>query len=389
MVQEPGLSDRSHSWFHLSVLFITVSECSETAVEGEVGVGEAMAGGGGGGEAVVGRAVRAGGRLRRAALLEEGEELEGEGGVWRVGAPLAEGGFGQIFLAEPPGPPGPPAAIKAELWREEDGEAAALLRVERQVYASLSRLGEPEEPQRRRFLRLLGWGRLPGRVQWLALELGGRNLAELKRTLGQDFRFSERSALGLGLGMVEALEQLHSTGWLHRDVKPSNFCLGRDGAGLFLLDFGLARRWRDAEGRHRVGRVQCGFRGTLRYASIHVHLGQDMSRRDDLASLAYLLAEQRLGRLPWRRLQDKPLVLDHKAEWAQSVDQWGPATSPPIVFLYRHCRGLAFADPPDFPALKDAFRDRLRLLPHQPPEWHPAPLPLPPARPHPHPILPN
>ena len=327
---------------------------------------------------------RAGGRrLRRAALLREGELLEGEGGAWRVGAPLAEGGFGQIFLAAAVEAVGEEAAAAAAVAVKAEEDEGHLLRVERQVYASLERLEEPSEPGRRRFLRLLGWGRLPDRAHWLAMELAGRNLAELKRSLGNDFRFSEPTVLRLGLAMLEALDQLHSTGWIHRDVKPSNFCLARDGReGLFLLDFGLSRRWMDADGRHRLGRLHCGFRGTLRYASIHVHLGQDMSRRDDLASLAYLLAEQRLGRLPWRRISDKPTVLDHKAEWDQSVERWGPDTSPAVVFLHRQCRALAFADRPDYPALKAAFQDRIRRLPDQPPEWaallqpapnHPAP----------------
>ena len=44
-------------------------------------------------------------------------------------------------------------------------------------------------------------------------------------------------------------------------------------------------------------------RGTIRYASVHAHLGRTASRRDDLESLAYTLLFLLLGRLPWQGLQ--------------------------------------------------------------------------------------
>lgn len=41
-------------------------------------------------------------------------------------------------------------------------------------------------------------------------------------------------------------------------------------------------------------------RGTIRYASVHAHLGRTASRRDDLESLAYTLLFLLVGRLPWQ-----------------------------------------------------------------------------------------
>lgn len=47
----------------------------------------------------------------------------------------------------------------------------------------------------------------------------------------------------------------------------------------------------------------CFGSGTVRYASVHAHLGRTGSRRDDLESLAYTLVFLVCGRLPWQGYQ--------------------------------------------------------------------------------------
>lgn len=58
----------------------------------------------------------------------------------------------------------------------------------------------------------------------------------------------------------------------------------------------------------------CYSRGTVRYASVHAHLGRTGSKRDDLESLAYTLIFLLRGRLPWQGYQ----VSISKAFWLTS-----------------------------------------------------------------------
>ncbi|KAJ7965924.1 putative Casein kinase [Quillaja saponaria] len=113
----------------------------------------------------------------------------------------------------------------------------------------------------------------------------------------------------IAIEAISILEKMHSRGYVHGDVKPENFLVGPPGTPeekkLFLLDLGLATKWRDSSTGLHVDYDQRPdvFRGTVRYASVHAHLGRTGSRRDDLESLAYTLIFLLRGRLPWQGYQ--------------------------------------------------------------------------------------
>lgn len=68
-------------------------------------------------------------------------------------------------------------------------------------------------------------------------------------------------------------------------------CLVRMGA-QYLEDNGWS---------HQAARENRRFRGSSAYASVNAHEERDLSRRDDLWSLLYVLVEFLVGDLPWRR----------------------------------------------------------------------------------------
>lgn len=53
------------------------------------------------------------------------------------------------------------------------------------------------------------------------------------------------TCINLGLQTLEGISDLHALGYLHRDIKPQNFTVGlrEKSETIFLLDFGIARRY--------------------------------------------------------------------------------------------------------------------------------------------------
>lgn len=78
---------------------------------------------------------------------------------------------------------------------------------------------------------------------------------------------------------------------VHRDLKPENILIGKAGDAdkLYLVDFGISKFYKDKDGLHIGLNKKKPFVGTSRYASIAAHNGHELSRKDDLESLGYVL----------------------------------------------------------------------------------------------------
>ncbi|ESR40128.1 hypothetical protein CICLE_v10025028mg [Citrus x clementina] len=159
----------------------------------------------------------------------------------------------------------------------------------------------------------------------------------------------------IAIEAISILEKMHSKGYVHGDVKPENFLLGPPGTPdekkLFLVDLGLATKWRDSTTGMHVEYDQRPdvFRGTVRYASVHAHLGRTGSRRDDLESLAYTLIFLLRGRLPWQGYQgENKGFLVCKKKMATSPDGLCCFCPAPFRQFVEYVVNLKFDEEPNY-----------------------------------------
>ncbi|MHC4974710.1 MAG: serine/threonine-protein kinase [Planctomycetota bacterium] len=116
--------------------------------------------------------------------------------------------------------------------------------------------------------------------------------------------------------IVSGLGVAHEAGVLHRDVKPGNVLLARDGTPK-LTDFGLARMIGDD------ALLDDGLVGTPRYMAPEVLLGEGSSAQSDLWSVGVVAYEMLAGHLPFNARD--------AAEFFASVQNAPPAPLPPAA----------------------------------------------------------
>lgn len=128
--------------------------------------------------------------------------------------------------------------------------------------------------------------------------------------------FSLKTVLMIADQMISRLEFLHKKGFIHCDIKPENMLLGRgyNSNVIYLIDFGLSKRFIDENRNHIDYGENSVICGTARYMSINCHIGINLSRRDDMESLGYVLIYLLKGSLPWQGLTQKKMAIKPKVE---------------------------------------------------------------------------
>ena len=200
------------------------------------------------------------------------------------------------------------AGAAGTVWRaERNGEDLALKLYDVDVMESAdarerffreARIGA--EIQHPNLVQIVDAGRLDdGRCFLVMKRIDGPSLAA---RIADGPRLPRAAVLQIGIDVAGALAALHAAGVVHRDVKPANIVLRRDGRAV-LTDLGLAR----SALFRTVTRLDVAV-GTLAYMSPEQAIGRPLDGRADLWSLGVVLYELLSDRRPFAGQHEMELI---------------------------------------------------------------------------------
>jgi serine/threonine-protein kinase len=116
---------------------------------------------------------------------------------------------------------------------------------------------------------------------------------DLKSFIHRSKQLSTGTAIAIATQVCEGLEEAHRLGVVHRDLKPGNILIDKDGNAR-IMDFGIARSLR-TKGLTGAGVII----GTPEYMSPEQVEGKEVDQRSDIYSLGIILYEMATGRVPF------------------------------------------------------------------------------------------
>lgn len=231
--------------------------------------------------------------------------------------------------------------------------------------------------KRTRGIPELAWSGKTGGFNCLVLQKLGKNLGELCKDCGGSF--SLKTSLMILDQILSVFEAVHDKFVIHRDIKPENFCVGEDTDTcdqIFMIDFGLAKIYYNERDGHSEFKYGKSTLGKALYASVFSHMRSEVSRRDDLESLIYMILHLTTGSLPWQSIasnskSNKVLKNDTLSEikkqfleskfWKEAKtklrfsflsaadDEKNLVPIPEEIFeVYKHIRALEYEERPDY-----------------------------------------
>mmetsp|Transcript_23484 Transcript_23484/g.44255 ORF Transcript_23484/g.44255 Transcript_23484/m.44255 type:complete len:403 (-) Transcript_23484:353-1561(-) len=284
-----------------------------------------------------------------AQTIESVQPLEKVGIVFALGRKIGSGSFGKIYQAVN-SQNGQEVAVKLE----EQGGYHQMLLYEAKLLKHLEG-GEG--------IAHVYFSGKEGAYNVMVMDFLGPSLEDLFNSCRRTF--SPKTVMNLADQMIARVQYLHSKDFVHRDLKPDNFLvgLGRKCNLVHIIDFGLAKRYRNSKRQHIPFSQRKSLTGTARYASINAHKGAEQSRRDDMEALGYIFLYFSRGLLPWQGLQAQSKeqkyqkILEKKEN--VSVEQLCEGCPDVLATYVTYCKSLGFEDEPDYAYLRKLFKDFL------------------------------
>ncbi|MCJ7801852.1 MAG: casein kinase 1 family protein [Candidatus Marinimicrobia bacterium] len=194
---------------------------------------------------------------------------------------------------------------------------------------------------------------------YMVINLLGDSLQHVKT---QKTTFSLKLTLQIGIQIVKLLKTIHDKGLVHRDIKPDNFLLGlnNDKHTIYIVDFGFCKTYM-RDNCHIPNTRTKSLIGSLTYASTNAHKFSELSRRDDMESLGYMLLYFFLGVLPWQTLLETENSHSNLIELKQKFVHLPEV--PLVISEYMdYIKSLEFEDAPDYEKIVARFEEEIVIL---------------------------
>jgi serine/threonine protein kinase len=173
---------------------------------------------------------------------------------------------------------------------------------------------------------------------YMVIDLLGISLQDLKNKM---HKFSLPLVLKIGIKVLSLLKTIHDKGIIHRDIKPDNFLFSTNKLNtLYLIDFGLCKFYTENDIQLPLKKTN-GLIGSFNYASLMSHNRLELSRRDDLESVVYMLLYLLYGFLPWNDDTDENIIIQKKSDLIKN--------KPNIILdLLSYARNLNYEETPNY-----------------------------------------
>ena len=176
--------------------------------------------------------------------------------------------------------------------------------------------------------------------------------------------FSLKKACELILYSLQAIEVLHKNNIIHRDINPKALSLESDGKVKFIY-LGFWKYYKNNK-KHIPFKFYKKIIGkNFLFGSINNLMGVELSRRDDLQSLAYMLIYFIKGNLPWDNIDIKnsekkmEKILEMKLNIDEKILTEGLPND--IKMFFSYVKKLKFEEEPNYDYLKNILKNNINL----------------------------